>query len=217
MLSCSAWVWPERCDDRGRAPVSGYTLVLPPPWKRINLGPDRRDDVRRVMDQAMAQAPKEIPPDQLAPTRRRLEADLNEQLDRAVEGGGVDFYFPVTAVHGVHLNASFVVSSVVPDAVADTDMVPGTLAELVRGGAEAVTVQDTVWARTESVAETDGSAAPAGVRARQVDYFTAVPGDGRRWVLVSCSVIGDGDPDSTPTGLVVELFDAMMSTWRWQA
>ena len=87
----------------------------------------------------------------------------------------------------------------------------------MRSGAEAVTVGDTVWARSESVSETDGASAPAGVRARQVDYLTAVPGEERRWVLVSCSVIGDGDPDSTPTSLVVELFDAMMTTWRWQA
>lgn len=27
--------------------------------------------------------------------------------------------------------------------------------------------------------------------------------------------MGDGDPDSDITRLVVDLFDALMSTWRW--
>jgi hypothetical protein len=26
---------------------------------------------------------------------------------------------------------------------------------------------------------------------------------------------GDGDPESQATHLIVELFDAMMTTWRW--
>lgn len=50
---------------------------------------------------------------------------------------------------------------------------------------------------------------------RKVEYLTAVPDDPRRWVLVTFTTAGDGDVDSEATGLVVELFDAIMSTWRW--
>ncbi|HET6561429.1 MAG TPA: hypothetical protein VFG72_06110 [Marmoricola sp.] len=195
--------------------MSGYSILLPPPWHRVHLGASRGRDVRRAMDRATARAPKEIPPDQRATIRRRLEAELVRQLDAVEERGGRDFYFPAHDLDGVGLNASFVVSAVVPGARAEAGAVGGVLATLVGQGGEPVSVDDTVWVRTESVVEGDGDA-QAALRARQVDYLAAVPGDERRWVLVTCTVLGDGDPDSLPTGLVVELFDAIMSTWRWQ-
>ncbi|MGL5810517.1 MAG: hypothetical protein ACRCYQ_11280 [Nocardioides sp.] len=197
--------------------MSGYSIVLPPPWQRIMLRQDRRQQVARALDHAMGRAPSQIPPDQLAPVRRRLERELAHQLDEAAGRGGVDFYYPAGELHGVALNASFVVCSVRPPAPAHDGLTTPTLAELIRHGAEAVTVADTVWVRSERLDESDGRDVAAGLRSRRVEYLTAVPDDERRWVVVSCSVIGDGDPDSLPTGLVVELFDAIMSTWRWQA
>jgi hypothetical protein len=197
--------------------MPGYSLVLPPPWRRINLQERRHQQVGRALDRAIRRAPREIPPDQLAPARRRLERELNQQLDAAGTRGGVDFYYPDGEIHGVSLNASFVVCSVIPPASANAGLVTPTLAELIRHGAKPVTIADTVWVRSEQVKEGDGQDVPTGLRSRQVDYLAAVPDDERRWVLVSCSVIGDGDPDSAPTALVVELFDAIVTTWRWHA
>ena len=195
--------------------MAGYSILLPPPWHRIHLGASRGRDVRRATDRAAARAPKEIPPDQRAKIRRRLEAQLMHQLDAVEQCGGVDFYYPAHEVDGVELHASFVVSAVLPDARTEADTVGGVLAALLGRGGEPVSVDDTVWVRTETVVDRDDDASGA-LRARQVDYLTAVPGDERRWVLVTCTVVGDGDPDSLPSGLVVELFDAIMSTWRWQ-
>ena len=116
---------------------------------------------------------------------------------------------------GVDLNASFVVCSVIPDARTEGDAVGAVLAELAGLGGVPVTVHDAVWVRSESVVAVDGGEGRPGVRARKVDYVTAVPGDERRWVVVTCTVLADGDPDGLPSGLVVQLFDAIMSTWRW--
>ena len=196
--------------------MSGYSIILPPPWQRIHLGNKLNEQVRAVVDRAVAKAPKEIPPDQLGPFRHRLEDQLKRQLVAAKGGGGVDYYFPTGEVHGVHLNASFVVSSVIPDALADESAVGGVLAELIRDGAEAVDAGGTVWARSEQVVHSEpDDLVGQSAAGRKVEYVTAVPGDPRRWVLVTFTTMGDGKPESDFTYLVVELFDAMMTTWRW--
>jgi hypothetical protein len=53
------------------------------------------------------------------------------------------------------------------------------------------------------------------VGARRVDYVTAVPDDPRRWIMVAFSTIGDGNPEGRRAAMVVQLFDAMMTTWSW--
>ena len=58
-----------------------------------------------------------------------------------------------------------------------------------------------------------------GVRAavRRVDYLLAVPGHLGRWVAVSCTVLEATDDADDLAGLLVELFDAVMTTFRWAA
>ncbi|MGH3866440.1 MAG: hypothetical protein ACRDQ4_09950 [Pseudonocardiaceae bacterium] len=43
-----------------------------------------------------------------------------------------------------------------------------------------------------------------------------VPADPDRWVVVSFSTLGSGDPNDEHARLLVELFDAMMTTFRWR-
>lgn len=96
--------------------------------------------------------------------------------------------------------------------------VGGVYAELVAGaaGAKPVSIDDTVWVRTETVVNPDQRRVPElDTATRRVSYVTAVPDDPRRWLLVAFSCAGDGDPDSDLTLMVVELFDAIMGTWRW--
>lgn len=93
--------------------MSGYSILLPPPWQRVNLGRSMADDVRAVVGRAAARAPKEIPPDHLSATRHRMERELMDQLSAAKERGGVDFYFPGHALEGT-------VGTRPPSAPADT-------------------------------------------------------------------------------------------------
>jgi hypothetical protein len=52
---------------------------------------------------------------------------------------------------------------------------------------------------------------------RCVDYILSVPGDPGRWVLAAFYTFGGGDPDDGFAKLLVELFDAIISTFRWKA
>jgi hypothetical protein len=203
--------------------IRSYRIVLPPPWVRVPLGPDARDRVHDIVERAAAQAPKEMSPDQLGPLKRELERRLLAQLAAAAEHGGLDYYFPLGPMHGIHLGASFFVAAVTPPGGVGAELEPdalagGILTELVAStpGATAVEVGDTVWVRTEGVLAPDPVRAEGvDVPVRRVSYLTAVPDDPQQWILVSFSTLGDGDPHSEHTLLTAELFDAMMGTWRW--
>lgn len=202
---------------RAARAVVGYTLVKPPPWVRIDLGGDVRAQVRSLVDEAARAAPKELSPDELAPLKAQLTHRLETRLAGARDGGGLDYYFPATELHGVQLNASFLVSTVLPGASLEADLSTQVLAELAAGGASRVSIAGHEWARTEEVVGTEqDELTDDGVRARRVDYTCPIPGDEQLWVLVSFSTLGDGDPDSELTALVVDLFDAIMTTWRWR-
>lgn len=58
---------------------------------------------------------------------------------------------------------------------------------------------------------------PYDAPSRHVDYVLPVPGERAHphWLTVSFSTAGDGNPESAFTRAVVDLFDAMMTTFRW--
>lgn len=192
----------------------GYRLALPRPWTRLRVA-DRQREVARVVEGALAQVPSSVPPDQLAPYRRDLTRQLDAALERAAAEGVLDYYLPVELMHGVALNAGFTVASTVPDTTASVEDVPDVMAHLLRDeDTHPVVVADTTWLRRQEVRPSHQQDLPEEVVVR---YSTAVPGDEQTWVLVTFTTIGDGDPRSEHTALVVDLFDAMMSTWRWTA
>jgi hypothetical protein len=55
----------------------------------------------------------------------------------------------------------------------------------------------------------------AGYGSRRVDYLIPVPEHPRGMLVVAFSTIGDGDPEGDFAKLLVELFDAIMTTFRW--
>ncbi|MEU1103764.1 hypothetical protein [Streptomyces tibetensis] len=50
---------------------------------------------------------------------------------------------------------------------------------------------------------------------RRVEYVLPVADDLGRWISINFSTPGDGDIDSEFTGVLVELFDAVVGTFRW--
>ncbi len=205
--------------------AGGYRLVLPDPWIRIPLDGDLEHTVRLLMKDVLQEAPKELPPDQVLPIRRRAEAHLLQTLTSARDASGIDAYLPAGLMHGNRLNASFVVSCAIPDAMIDEDMAARVMASLLTShDTRAVTIDDTTWARREH--DVSSRTAPRGSvpepavllrhrPPRRVEYRAPVPGDVRRWMSVVFTTAGDGDLDSAVTGVIVHLFDAIMSTWRW--
>jgi len=203
-------------------PARGYSIVLPPGWRRIPVRSGAEKAVRAAVREAFAVLPRDAPPDRVGPRRLELERRLT-QMVREVRGkGGIDLCLPVLPVYGSPLPASFIVSELFlarsPHADADPDPagIVALLAAQAAGGAPAfpVTVDGAEGLRMEQTA----GPAPAGdVRhgSRRVDYVLPVPGDPARWLAVVFSTLGAGNPDDQVALLLTSLFDAMMTTFRW--
>lgn len=200
--------------------MTSYSLVLPAPWERIPVGSGRDAAIADLVERSVARATDDIPPDQLAQARIKLTESLSAQVKQAEDAGGIDLYLPTDLMRGVRVSASILVAAVLPDAMAPDGSVGPIMAELLRRDptARAITAGDTVWIRSETVVDhTEADVLDESVRGRKVEYVTAAPDDQRRWYLVTFTTLGDGDPDSEFSGLLVELFDAVMTTWRWSA
>lgn len=204
---------------RARSGPTGYTLVLPPGWVQVPV--DGRADaaVRGLVAEAMEDPPRDVPPDTLATLRRRLEGQLLAAVRSARHNGGSELYLPVAPVGGVIMPASFVVGEVELEAAEPGagDVVAAVLARLLAEDerAQPVELDRSPALRTERAlpARPDAS---MGVEAaaRAIDYLAAVPGRPGRWLAVSFTalVVEDGDL----TDLLVELFDAVLTTFRWE-
>jgi hypothetical protein len=203
-------------------PVAGYSLVLPNAWRRIPIQRGTKAAIRGIVDEVMRRYPKDLPRDKMTPYRIELERRLSDLARRARTSGGLDLYLPIEYVHGVTITASFVVSQVtlpVPE-LESAEQVAVDSAQLVayltseEGSASPASVAGVSAARTESVAPPDpAEQVPFG--SRRVDYVIPLPGHPTRWMLAAFSTIGDGDPEGKFAKLLVELFDAIMLTFRW--
>lgn len=205
---------------------AGYTLVLPPGWRQVPLDGTAGSVVRELVDRAFGDVPADVPPDTVAALRRTMEGRLLATLDEARHGGGTELYLPTERMGDLAVPASFVAGQVRLDAEAeavaadgvDPDEVPvQVLARLLAAdeAARPVEVDGAAALRTERRAAADVDQ-QLGVDAgsRRVDYLIAVPGRPGRWLTVSCSVLEVADaPDLVE--LLVELFDAVMTTFRW--
>jgi hypothetical protein len=204
--------------------ATGYSLVLPPGWVQIPLDEDAAPTVRRLLDRAFTDVPADVPPDTIASFRRRLEGRLTATLAGARRTGGTELYLPTERMGGVLIPASFVVGEVEPGIGEEggdrRELVPRLLTRLVAADddARAVELDGAPGVRTESTAPPDlDSEAVVRAAARRVDYVVAVPGQPGRWLSVSCTVLEAADDEHDLAGLLVELFDAVVTTFRWAA
>ena len=204
------------------AAATSYTLVLPPGWIQLPLHEGVDDAVRGVVDRAVSAAPADMPPDTLKAARRRIEGHLRATVAAARENGGTELYLPVERMGDLLVPSSFVVGVVRGELDADqdaVDVVPRVIARMLAeddsarpveiDGAPAVRTQRRAPSRPDQQFGVDAAS-------RRIDYVLAVPGAPGRWMSVSCTVLEVADaPDVTE--LLVELFDAVMTTFRWAA
>lgn len=201
--------------------MSGYTITLPPGWERVpldgKLGARVEELLQRAADRANRRNATPVPPDQLKPLLRQLGQGLLAQLTAARDQGGVDYYLPVDLMHGQLVSASMVVSTLIPDAAIEDELVPRVMASLLADeDATAFTIDGLPWVRRERIRERAGDAFSETREVREVEYRAPVPDEPRRWVIVTATTLGEeGDVRGETSGLVVELFDAMMANWRW--
>jgi hypothetical protein len=202
---------------RQPAPATGYAVVLPPGWRRIPLRSGTRKAIREIAEQALSRLPGHMSPDQAAPHRIRMEQRLAETARKARQAGGIDLYLPVEPVHGTPVPASFVVAAGTPPAPGPVDcgqVIGRLLAD--RDDAEPVVVDGAAGVRLESTAAPD-PAHGIGVESLRVDYIVPLPGSGSRWLIITFSTPGNGDPNGEFAKLLAQLFDAIMLTFRWTA
>lgn len=193
----------------------GYQLVLPPGWIRIPL----REDPEPIVDAILDRSFSNLPADRFGPLRAELAKRILAQIALARDNEGIDLYVPVERMHGQTIAASFVVglmsfhSAEVPEA---EDVLAHYAAQ--SDGAELMDLGGAAAVRTERVVAADPAAGPDAVESvgsRRVDYVTAIPETRDAFLSVSFSTPGDGTPDGEVAQVLVELFDAVMSTFRW--
>lgn len=209
-------------DLRRARRVAGYHLVLPPGWFRIPLRGGSAKAVRAAVNEALRAVPRDVPRDRIAPYRAELEGRLRAMVSRARAQGGVDVYLPLVPAHGIPISASFIVAEGAVgarDEIADPLHVVAYLATDPAAAVEGattchVTVDDTPAVRREHIAPPEADAG-LDVGSRRVDYIVPKPGEPGRWLLVTYTTVGAGDPDDEFAVLLVQLFDAIMSTFRW--
>jgi hypothetical protein len=190
----------------GAAPT-GYRIVLPPGWARIPLRSGTDAAVAAVMEAITAGLPAEA--------TEQIGAELRKAVAAAADGTGLDLYLPVSRPPGPIIAASFVVAAVAFGATEPLDPML-LLAGLAAGpDAQRVIVDGSFCSRAESTAPAD-PARGAAMPSRRVEYVLPVPDDQDRWVVVSFSALRAPDPTDDPSTVWVELFDAIMSTFRWR-
>ena len=201
--------------DGPSRPATGYAIVLPPGWRGIPVRQGTAEAIRKILDEVFGRLGKGHSRDALVRHRIDLQRRLTAMADRARENSGSDLYLPIEYVHGVTVPASFVVSEG-PAGAAEPGDPAEVVAYLLSGtdGATEVVIDGAIGVRTARAAAAEpGTEVPFA--SRRVDYALAMPGRPGQWLMAVFSTLGNGDPDGEYARILVELFDAMMSTFRW--
>ncbi|MGW0813279.1 hypothetical protein ACWD00_08520 [Streptomyces viridiviolaceus] len=202
-----------------RAPI-GYSIILPPGWVGIPLRDKKATDVavRKIVGEACEGLPSNFPRDKVTRYRLEVERRLRRGIEQARTGAGLDMYLPVYRPGRTPLGASFVVAEITApnNSSKDSQNILSLMADKsTTDHYESVTVAEVTAVRRDSVVA-GGVQEDAESASRRVDYVMPVPHDPDRWVVVSFSTVGAGDPEDEIAEASTELFDAIMTTFRWR-
>lgn len=191
--------------------ATGYAIVLPPGWRRIPLRSGTENAIRAAAKHAM-QVPSNVPPDKISSCRLELERRLTKAARTARAKGGIDIYLPAGQVYETPVAASFVVSELDLTPVDHADVV----ARLAAGDTKSqlVTLDGSDGLRIERMF-ISASEEP-GIPSANVDYVVPVPGRPGRWLTIAFSTLTSDAPGAQLSRLLIQLFDAIMSTFEWE-
>jgi hypothetical protein len=203
-----------------------YELILPPGWVRIPLREGMKEALEKVLFSHMGPVPEGIPRDDAMRFRLDMRRQLEKQARAARRNGGLDLYVPVLPRGGIFLMASFIVAEMPvgqDHAVPPQAVIAQLVDEGVRGGtASMVEVAGAPALRRayrstpdEKPSSASDALHQAALPTRRIDYVIPVAGDPGRWISINFSTPGDGNIDSEFTDVLVELFDAVVGTFKW--
>lgn len=201
--------------ESARVP-SGFNLVPPPGWDSIPLQSGTREALQRIVRKSVSQLPAGFPKDDIPQARLRLTKELKQTVRQARNSNGLTLYLPVERMHGMLIPASFVASEPLGAPTGNSEP-EAVLLDLARDAEDA------------SARELDGTAAirtlqklPAHpekgveVPSWRVQYTVPIPhGVPTQWLTFSFSTLITPGMDIEFTETLVELFDAVMTTFRW--
>jgi hypothetical protein len=200
--------------------ASGYTLILPPGWLRLDARSEHgTEELDRELDSVLTTVPR----DSYGPLIAEARKMAHSVLERARVAGALDLYLPLGGMHGTAVPASFLVSMLTfpeppphvtasQDAEATALLIATMLAARMPQG-EVKEMPAGIAVRSRQVIPAEGGSQWPGTR---VDYQWPMPSEPLRWALATFTTVGGGKPEDDITELLVQLFDAIMLTWRWQ-
>jgi hypothetical protein len=197
----------------GSRGATGYRLIVPDGWVRLNVR-DRVDDiVAGVLSEVSFD---QVPRDERPKRRAAIEGRLRLAIDNAKKVDAYALYLPLRGMHGLAIPASFIVAEATDFSGGgpESEVLEKLLSE---PGATPVVLDGTDAVRTES--ETTGLDETLGtqIAARQIVYVVPVPGSAE-WLLVVYDVMSDEGSSAEYEqflSALIALFDGMMSTFRW--
>ncbi|MEV0599480.1 hypothetical protein AB0I82_09295 [Streptomyces sp. NPDC050315] len=201
--------------------VGGYTILMPPGWDRIPLRSksETQDAIKGIVNHAVTYLDPATPKDKVTQARLELHNRLNRAVADARRRNGVDIYLPVEPIHGFVAPASFLVSKVSPGLAAQSSP-SAIMSHLTKdfGPSEDITLDDVPGVRCQRSVPANPKNEDS-VPSRQVNYVVPVPAPGEvdEWLIVSFTTL---TPEGTPQEfleILTELFDAVMTTFRWSA
>ncbi|MFF1652121.1 hypothetical protein [Streptomyces sp. NPDC058255] len=164
----------------------------------------------------MSQLPAGFPKDDIPKARLQLTKELKQAVRQARDSDGLTLYLPVERMHGMLIPASFIVSEPL-GAPAGNIEPEAVLIDLARDAEDA------------SARELDGTAAVRTLRklaadpdkgvevpSWRVQYTVPIPHSvSAQWLTFSFSTLASPGVETEFTETLVELFDAVMTTFRW--
>ncbi|MFF9677608.1 MULTISPECIES: hypothetical protein [Streptomyces] len=196
----------------------GFNLVPPPGWDVIPLRTGTREAMDRIVRKAVAQLPPGFPKDDIPKARLKLTQEVKKVVRRARAKGGMTLYLPTERLHGVVLPVSIVASEPIEiPQVRPSSGPAAVLAALasVTPGAETRELDGVAALRSERDIPANGDKG-VDVAHRRVEYFVPVPDSTPdRYLTFSFSALIAPGSDLAFYDTLVELFDAVMGTFRW--
>jgi hypothetical protein len=182
----------------------------------IPLREGTSEAIKRIVDRSVDELPDDVPRDDLAKARMELIKRLKRVARQARNARAMDLHLPVERVDGMALPASFIVSEplTAPAVGLDSGLVLSSLRPDA-SQSEEITIDGATGIRVDGVAQPDADR-EVEFASRRIEYLLQIPNSTPpRWLTISFSTIADGRPDGELAEILVDLFDAVMTTFRW--
>ena len=198
------------------APAASFALALPVGWARLPARAEQTAQLAREVDRIVREAlPDDLPRDRAEPLRRQLRRRLTDAVEEAGRAGANAVYLPAS-IDGFALPVSLSEAEV--DDESETEPVR-IVADLLSDAGQLDGLRDVDGAAAARTAVTIASDQAEGswerTWSRRVVYTISVPHRPGRWVVLTWSAVYGDEPSERLADALVELFDSIMTTFRW--